>query len=426
MPIHFVTTPIILLLSSSFALAQGPEDEKKIQKQMCQQALESPNFVASEIFRVHIKTKMEEYKRFMMFSRLTLMKMLFTDLKERAKEETPIEDWMKKFNFSNNENSETPPAILDSTLEALKSIQNEEHYKGVNPFERGPIYTRLIKNAKEAVAADPYFTWLKKHAVDNRLRQYEHGSFNLTSNGFEPVYTEKDPIKLLFYPFTISGPGSISWDMSVVRVLRDLDPELTPDQLQMATMILSIYSLEVMMKLDLEEQFEAREHAWGSKEAWNLAPNLTDARKNYRLLLDTALKYSNHMSQSGFELAQKLFVDQGQIMETLRRVLPVNLNGQAANPEDLKQVKELIAKLGLDSSTSPDTVFNLIRATSYGQPSYELFLMRHFGPEQDKILFERTLKGLKLIIELGEVVGDQQSFQSYLVERLKRSPHFHY
>ncbi len=85
--------------------------------------------------------------------------------------------------------------------------------------------------------------------------------------------------------------------------------------------ILKLYGIEVLIHLDYREQFLWRNNGWASKEAWDLAPNLNAALKNYRLLLDKQKTLDKHMSPKGYRLAKQMFEEQGEATEMLRRLL---------------------------------------------------------------------------------------------------------
>jgi hypothetical protein len=173
-----------------------------------------------------------------------------------------------------------------------------------------------------------------------------------------------------------------------------------------------LYGIEVLIHLDFREQFQFRNNGWASKEAWDLAPDLKTAQKNYRKLLDKQKKWDSQMSEKGYRLAQQMYIEQGPALAVIRRIL----NNQP-EPEDQQAFVELKTRLSLDQKYSAREVFDLIIYAGNERVSRVQFMMRKFGGREGE-KDDRTLSGLQKIIEIAEAIQSEEAFIEFLREKI--------
>jgi hypothetical protein len=377
----------------------------------CESVLNPADFEKSEAFRKQLWDGIRKKMGAIESARRDYMNLLDLELENRsdfsphANINSALAD---KLGLSANRMTATP-LVAQATKDAMKRFMNRAATDD---------YQELRLQLREAVKVDPYFKWLKEAGVDGRSKidQVKRGSYTVEGDNLVPVRVSSDPVEYLFSRVDISGPGMLPIDLALVRVYRDLDPELTSKQHMLADSILKLYGIEVLIHLDYREQFLWRNNGWASKEAWDLAPNLNAALKNYRLLLDKQKTLDKHMSPKGYRLAKQMFEEQGEATEMLRRLL----NEGEEKPGDREAFVQLKKRLTLDQKYSVRQVFDMIVYAGNSRVSHVQFMMRIFGGEEGK-RDDRTLSGLRKIIDIAEALQSEDAFREFLREALGKA-----
>jgi hypothetical protein len=391
--------------SSAYAIETGPLRPSTPEE--CESALSNVDFLKTEAFRAGLWKEIRQKMSSIESARQTLMVTLDLELENRAnfKPSANIRGNLAgKLGLGNNQ-MQSPPLVADTTHDAMERFMARTS---------NDDYRQLRQLLGNAIAADPYFKWLRDHAVDGRKNgdKVRANTFTIESDELVPVRVSADPIEYFFSRLDISGPGFLPAKLNLIRVYRDLDPELSPKQAQLADNILKLYGIEVLIHLDFREQFQFRNNGWASKEAWDLAPDLKTAQKNYRKLLDKQKKWNSQMSEKGYRLAQQMYIEQGPALAVIRRIL----NNQA-EPEDQQAFVELKTRLSLDQKHSAREVFDLIIYAGNERVSRVQFMMRKFGGREGE-KDDRTLSGLQKIIEIAEAIQSEEAFIEFLREKI--------
>lgn len=376
----------------------------------CVRALDPTLETESELFRTSTHQQVVNHSAFFKTTRETLTEAFFESV-----------------NAPSSPQSLQRPPLLTSTREKLNLVYKRERYDGLNYGQIIQLRAELLKNARWAIAVDPYFSWLQGRSVDNRLTDEVFGAYDLNKDGIVPIQTSTDPVELLFSNLEISGPSFLRPDASIVRVYRDLDPELSPDELRAAQTILNLHSMQAEVDLNLTEIFAQRQSVWTNGLVWDFARNLGDARGNYRQLLNLVRKqYSAFLPQEAFEEFRRLFRTQEPIVDTIRRVLLAEREKRAPDQKDARDFADFKTKWKITPAITGDRIFDLIRYTDSDSVTYEILLLRAFGERPDASHIEGLLRALRLIIEVGEVSGDQHRFSEYTGERIQANERLRY
>lgn len=250
-----------------------------------------------------------------------------------------------------------PPAMAVKTHRYLSLINKKDVYDGLTTAKASEVRDRLLQDARKAVEEDPYIRWLKSLG--------------------------KDPSQILFGNLNSHSRNFLPSQVATVRMYSELDPELTPKQVELARKVLTLYAAETLARFELNRYFTSQDQTEGSEEAWLLAPNIESAKQNYQKILEfIRFTYSHKFSRSEYESAQR-------------------------DPTRLKEAPDL-AKL----ITQPGM-------------TYELLLLKAFGDEGSETI-EKALLGLDTIIEVSQTVNDPNSLTAYLMDLKERVGYLDY
>ncbi len=313
------------------------------------------------------------------------------------------------------------PNVAKETLEILE--------KSFGPSANREIaYSQRLKDARTAISTDPYFVWLKSHAVDNRSVKKDYGTLNLQqSDGQIPslVFDEvpSDPEALFFYNLNISGPSFLPPELNLFLVYRELDPEVNPQQIQLANEILALNKLRFILYADMKDFYSSRSKSMGAEDAWNLVPSVEEGKLNLESIKKATLaKYSSRFPKTAYErLKRKLEDSNDKDLQLIRQYNYDARNGIRHADTDEAHFRNELVRIGREfelpesfgTSEISDTLGNAMR---YSHMDYFSLLIATYETNATHWM----LSHLDRIVNELSAMSDEKKFSELLFEKVRK------
>jgi len=386
-----------------------------------------PNFQRSLEFRANIQTMFEIELKMMEKDREEYSKSFMNQISERAVR-FEVAKWIAvntpriggpdgpKLDFSKNHK---PPMIAAETMKALEDAYGRQE-KPISRQER----QLLQEEARKIVSQDPYFVWLKENKVDNRVVKTKDGTFNVTEKGLEPDQNSTDPVELLFSTLDASGPTVLSPQQSVIRVYRDLDPDLSIEQTALAHYILESSKKEMGLRYAIEN-LRSDGGGAGPRNAGGLAPSIAEAKQNIANIFNQQIKlYGNQFPQKSYQILFDLVRAADPVVypigEKMSKFEIANLSdpSKPVRKEISLLLTDLKRKLELPNHFPNEKLINIRRELvksvheDFIQYKYQNFLIRMFENQATDAAIRQIMQ-LNDLIQLAEAATNELAMYSY-------------
>lgn len=270
---------------------------------------------------------------------------------------------------------------------------------------------RLEIAAQKKVARDDYFVWLTQRKQIRKGFQFlKEGVYVMTDGGPQAMRNSFDPTELLFSTLETDGPSHLSPRLSLIRVIRDLDPGIDTNLASLGVLALQMNKIEVILTQRVLPLLEKNESRPGVSEAWALSPNLSMARENLRKILsDLVKKHGTTFSKTSFEVAHRMIATVDSDLMVLHEVGRL-MTDRSLNAKTMAPLQPRLAKLKEHLRIAAD--FDVLRLSEVmaliqmsqtsGDESYETFLLDAFADART----QGTVLYLEEIITLGETMSE--------------------
>jgi hypothetical protein len=335
------------------------------------EALLTPAYARSETFRARLKSKLLRMELTLAREMALMLETFNAGVEHRRLGSVPLHSSLSYLFETSTE--EWIPRVAPDTRHALEAAYGR--FDEIDILTVHKPNAALVGTARARVAKDPYFLWLKKRMRDSRT-----------------------PEIAFFQSLDDSSPSQLTPDLAIVRIYRDLDPELSPALYDLAQALLTANRIIVTLRHDGVRFFSQRNVIFGTREAWDLAEDLPQAKKQLRRLQDDEITgYSSLFSRKSFDLAARLLASEP----------PMQPEFDASVLAAVKLRDRLQLPPSFDIHLMRRALQNVRRSSNY-----EEFLLLTFDP-QDGNLAARKYRWLKQIIDYAEALQSETKFLSY-------------
>ncbi len=283
-----------------------------------------------------------------------------------------------------------PPKIAPSTVELMQDPR----------VDLGVVAARL--------AADPYFAWLKHNAL--RYEASQKDDLKAIHRFQKPPIDQANPI-LLFVSYRKEG---MSPDMALIRVMRNLDPVLSPSAVYAAGGALFHSALEAVLNEKVIPNLTSRKST-RRDDAWLLMPTQKDGAQNFRKLLDEQRAYHGVIfPRAAYERILILADNHNPVLSVMKEYRIRRYQGvpEAKIIAELNpHLMALQTRLGLPGDFPIARLYDVVdRVYSLRSlSSYEQILADVFDPATGA-----KLRDLRMLTELADGLSTRERADAYL------------
>jgi hypothetical protein len=287
-------------------------------------------------------------------------------------------------------NTVSPPKIHFETMDLMQNMRAD------------------LELVAERMRRDPYFTWLKHYSL--RYEASQKDNLRAVNRLLAPPPFQANPITL----FVAYRKEGLSPDLALIRVMRNLDPVISPSAFLAADIALNRSELENILN-DKVLPYLTERNSHGKADPWLLMLSRQGGLRQLRFLLDQqAGRYGKMFSRTSYQRVLSRLENKDPALDVIseyfnRRVKRVPEQEIVTGLEP--RLRALADQLGISRDFPIARLYDMVdRISLLNQvSSYEAILADIFDPPTGVLIRE-----LRTITEIAEGFSTQKQAEHYL------------